>query len=32
MLPTSDLYEFKIYFYDNGEPEYFLLFIRNFSI
>ena len=26
---TSYLYEFKIYFFDNGEPEEFLLFVHN---
>ena len=30
--PTSDLYEFKIYFSDNGEPEEYLLFVRNFNM
>ena len=27
----SDLYEFKMTLFDNGDPEEFLLFIRNFS-
>ena len=31
-LPTSDLYEFKISLLDNGEPEEFLLFFRNFNM
>ena len=26
----SDLYEFKMHFFDNSEPEKFLLFVRNF--
>ena len=33
--PTSqklDLYEFKTALFDNGEPEEFLLFIRNFNM
>ena len=30
--PTSDLYEFKISLFDNGEPEEFLLFVRNFNM
>ena len=29
---TSDLYEFKMDFFGNGEPEYFLLFVQNFNI
>ena len=32
MLPTSDLYEFKISLFDNGDPEEFLLFVRNFNM
>ena len=28
----SDIYEFKISLFDNGEPEEFLLFIRDFNI
>ena len=31
MLSTSDLYEFKMSLFDNGEPEEFLLFMRNFN-
>ena len=31
-LSTSDLYEFKMYLFDNGELEEFLLFIRNFNM
>ena len=31
-LPTSDLYELKISLFDNGEPEEFLLFVRNFNM
>ena len=27
---TSDLYEFKIYLFENGDPEEFLLFVCNF--
>ena len=27
-----DLYEFKISLFDNGEPEDFLLFVRNFNM
>ena len=29
---TSDLYEFKMYFFDHGKLEEFLLFIRNFNM
>ena len=29
---TSDLYEFKISLFDNGEPEEFFLFVRNFNM
>ena len=29
---TSDLYEFKIYLFDNGKTEEFFLFILNFNI
>ena len=29
---TSDLYEFKISFFDNGEPEEFLLLFCNFNM
>ena len=29
---TSDLYEFKMSLFDHGEPEEFLLFIRNFNM
>ena len=32
MSPTSDLYEFKMSLFDNGEPEEFLLFVRNFNM
>ena len=28
---TSDLYAVNIYFFDNGKPEEFMLFIRNFN-
>ena len=28
----SDLYEFKIYLFDNGDPKEFLLFIRYFNM
>ena len=28
---TSDLYEFKMYLFDHGNPEQFLLFIRKFD-
>ena len=31
-LSTSDLYEFEIYLFDNGEQEEFLLFVRNFNM
>ena len=31
-LSTPDLYEFKISFFGNGEPEVFLLFVRNFNM
>ena len=30
--PTSDLYEFKISSPDNGNPEEFVLFARNFNM
>ena len=30
-LPTSDLYEFKMYLFDNNELEEFLLFVRYFN-
>ena len=29
---TSDLYEFKMFLFENGEPEDFLLFVHNFNI
>ena len=32
MSSKSDLYEFKMSLFDNGELEYFLLFVRNFNI
>ena len=32
MLSTLDLYEFKMSFFDNGDPEDFLLFICNFNM
>ena len=28
---TSDLYDFKMYLFDNGDPEEFLLFMQNFN-
>ena len=28
---TSDLYGFKMSLFDNGKPEQFLLFVRNFN-
>ena len=28
----SDFYEFKIVLFDNGDPEEFLLFVRNFNM
>ena len=28
---TSDLSEFKMYLFDNGKPEEFLSFVRNFN-
>ena len=31
-LSTSDLYEFKMSLFDNGRPEEFLLFVRNFNM
>ena len=31
-LTTSDLYEFKMSFFDNGEQGDFLLFVRNFNV
>ena len=27
-----DLYEFKISLFDDGDPEYFLLFVRNLNM
>ena len=33
--PTSDkldLYEFNMVFFTNGDPEYFLLFVRNYNM
>ena len=30
-LRTSDIYEFKMSFFENGEPEEFLLSVRNFN-
>ena len=30
--PTSDLYEFKMSFFESVEPEEFLLFVRNFNM
>ena len=32
MSSTMDLYEFNMYFFDQGEPEELLLFIRNFNM
>ena len=32
MSQKSDLYEFKSALFDNGDPEEFLLFIRNFNM
>ena len=29
---TSDLYEFKMYLFENGNPEEFLLFVCNFNM
>ena len=29
MPENLDLYEFKMIFFDNGDPEEFLLFVRN---
>ena len=31
-MSTSDLYEFKMSLFDNGETEDFLLFVRNFNM
>ena len=31
-VSTSDIYEFKMYLLENGEPEEFLLFICNFNM
>ena len=31
-LSSPDLYEFKIYLFDNGKSEEFLLFVRNFNM
>ena len=30
--PTSDLHEFKMSLFDNGDPEEFLLFFSNFNM
>ena len=30
--PTLELYELKISLFDNGDPEEFLLFVRNFNM
>ena len=32
MSSTSDLYEFRIYLYQNGNPKEFMLFVRNFNM
>ena len=32
MSENSDLYEFKMALFDNGDPGQFLLFVRNFNI
>ena len=32
MSSMSDLYEFKISFFDHGCPEEFLLFVHNFNM
>ena len=32
MSSTLELYEFSIYFFDNGNPEEFFLFMRNFDM
>ena len=32
MSSTSDLYEFSMYFFDNGKPEEFLLILSNFNM
>ena len=32
MSSTLDLYEFRMSFFDNGELEDFLLFVRNFNM
>ena len=32
MSEKSDWYEFKIALFDNGEPEEFFLFVRNFKM
>ena len=32
MSQRSELYEFKMALFNNGEPEEFLLFIRNFNM
>ena len=31
-LSTSELYEFIMFLFENGEPEEFLLFVRNFNM
>ena len=32
MSSTLDLYEFRMSFFDNGELEDFLLYVRNFNM
>ena len=31
-MSTSDPYDFKMSLFNNGDPEEFLLFVRNFNI
>ena len=32
MSSTSDLYDFKMSFFDHGDPEEFLLIVHNFNM
>ena len=32
MSSMPDLYDFSMYLFDHGEPEEFLLFVRNFNM
>ena len=32
MSSSSEIYEFKMFLFDNGEPEKLLLFVQNFNV